>query len=196
MQEYYSITQVAKFCRVHRQTIYRWIKEGRLHTVKLPTGVARVMKEDLMAFLDQSDMPLPPELSSEAKRPKILIADDDLPFIKSLIVELQNFGIWTIDFAENGYDACAKAGALQPDILLLDLRMPKMSGLDVCLTLKGNKRTSSIKIIAITAYEEEITQELRKSGIEEIFYKPIDTMELVKFISQLLELEMINNLGT
>lgn len=85
---------------------------------------------------------------------KVLIVDDEYP-IRELIkynVEKDNFSVIDV---ENGTQALIKSRSEKPDIIILDLMLPDMSGLDICRVLKGDAETSSIPIIMVTAKTED-----------------------------------------
>jgi excisionase family DNA binding protein len=184
-----SIAQVAKYCHVERSTVYRWIKIGQLNSAKGPSGSVRVKREELRKFLQEYDFTIPHELLTEEK-PKILIVDDDIVSIKAMVTQLQHFGNWKIEFAEDGYEACIKAGSFGPDVMLLDIRMPKMSGIEVCRKIKSTPDTKNIHIVLITGYPEELENEELQSVVAASFLKPVDVLEVTQKISELLNLEI------
>lgn len=81
---------------------------------------------------------------------RVLIADDSANTRGILKFMLQNQGFDLIE-AENGEEAVAKAAASNPDIIVLDGMMPKMSGFDACRELKNNPATADIPVILLTA---------------------------------------------
>lgn len=186
MAELLTITKVAEICQVERSTIYRWIKTGKLPATKLPSGVSRVKKDELIEFLVEWNFPIPPELTEEGK-PRILVVDDDLVFIKALIVEIQKTGNWEIEFAENGYDACVKVGTFKPHMFLIDLQMPEMDGIKVCKSIKGNPYTRNINIMAVTKDKHDVTDELYASGVIEAFIKPFEPVRMARRIREVVE---------
>ena len=85
-------------------------------------------------------------------RKHILIVDDDNAFASSLDMSLRKYGCSTI-IAENGKQALDKAAEKQPDLILLDIKMPDMDGYDVIKALKNQPATANIPIILMTGYE-------------------------------------------
>ncbi len=86
-------------------------------------------------------------------KPKILTVDDEPANLRLLQEILQND--YNLSFAKNGVDCLDLARTLQPDLILLDVMMPDMSGFDVCLELKKDPQTQHIPIIFITALNED-----------------------------------------
>jgi CheY-like chemotaxis protein len=88
-----------------------------------------------------------------ASNSKILIADDNQQNCELLEVYLADLDC-EIKFAVDGKDTLEKVAAFQPDLILLDVMMPKLSGFEVCKQLKGNPTTSRIMILMVTALNE------------------------------------------
>lgn len=118
---------------------------------------------------------------------KVLVAEDD-PDIRNLIVfSLQYAGFHVIE-AINGVEALTMAQAENPDVVLLDVRMPKMSGYEVCEELKSQAPTQSIPVVFLSArgQEAEIKYGL-ELGAEEYIIKPFAPDELQRRVTAILE---------
>lgn len=118
--------------------------------------------------------------------PKVLIVDDEAEARSALGEFLQGQG-FVIHEAADGEEALAKAFTEKPDVMLLDLRLPKLDGYQVCQTLKGNPITSGIPIIMVTALN---TTPQKVKGIEygadDYVTKPFDLEELFARIKMVL----------
>ena len=86
---------------------------------------------------------------------KILIVDDESDLLKLLDFSMRGAGFETV-LARNGKDALALARQQKPDLILLDLMLPDIQGIDVCRTLKVDPVTRSIPIIMVTAKSANI----------------------------------------
>ena len=96
-------------------------------------------------------------------------------------IELEN---WEVSLAVNGIDALEKIKENRPNILVTDIKMPKMGGLELAKELL--QKNEPITIIAITGYPGDVSQdEMRACGISKIFEKPVDFDELFAFIKTL-----------
>lgn len=118
---------------------------------------------------------------------KILVAEDE-PDIRGLIVlSLQYAGFEVIE-ALNGEDAVQLAIAEQPDLILLDVRMPRMSGYHACAVLKEEDTTAHIPVVFLSArgQETEIKQGL-EMGAEEYILKPFAPDELYRRVGAILQ---------
>jgi DNA-binding response OmpR family regulator len=118
---------------------------------------------------------------------KVLVAEDD-PDIRNLIVYSLQFAGFHVIEAINGVEALTMAQAENPDIVLLDVRMPKMSGYEVCEELKSQAPTQSIPVVFLSArgQEAEIKYGL-ELGAEEYIIKPFAPDELQRRVTAILE---------
>jgi putative two-component system response regulator len=127
-----------------------------------------------------------PEFSHVATLNKILVVDDQ-PVIRQIARStLQSQGYEILE-ASNGEDALDIAREELPDLVLLDVRMPGISGLDVCRTLKRDPNTSHIKIVMLTGeLLEEDREEGLREGADEYFTKPFSPIQLLNKLRSLL----------
>ena len=119
--------------------------------------------------------------------PKILVAEDEKD-IRELIGFTLRFAGFDVELATNGAEAIESALQLQPDLIILDVRMPKMTGYEVCRQLKDNPATSDIPIVFLSAkgQETEIEQGLA-SGALEYIVKPFAPDELAAQVKNILK---------
>lgn len=90
-------------------------------------------------------------------KPKILIVDDELVNLNLLRATLENEG-YKLFFAKSGENALQQVTTHNPDLILLDIMMPGLSGYDVCIRLKSNEKTKNIPIIFVTTRNTEINE--------------------------------------
>lgn len=118
--------------------------------------------------------------------PLILIAEDERD-IRDLIVftlQLANFKVVEVP---NGEEAVKKALEVKPDLILMDVRMPKMTGFEACKALKQQEKTKDIPVIFLSAkgQEAEISTGL-DLGAEEYFLKPFAPDDLISRVNKIL----------
>lgn len=119
-------------------------------------------------------------------KPKILIVDDETDAVELLKFNLKPAGFDTVA-AYNGAEAIQKARQDAPDIILLDLMLPEMDGLEVCKLLRGDSATNEIPIIILTAKTAEIDRVLGlEFGADDYLTKPFSIRELILRIRNLL----------
>lgn len=103
---------------------------------------------------------------------KILIVEDD-QFLAGMYVEkLENEGVFEVEEAANGKEALKKVEADMPDLILLDIMLPAMSGIEVLKNLKANKDTRNIAVIMLTNLnEKEYIQDALSLGADDYLIK-------------------------
>lgn len=184
-----STGDIARYCHTGITQINRWIKNGDLKAFKNPGGHYRIAKKDFKNFLERLGMPIVEEFFTSAKGKKILIADDDTNLAHMIGDVLQSsYNDLELKIVHNGYEALITMGNFIPDIVILDIRMPKIDGLEVCRRIRENEAISSgIKILAITAHSEAYKREtVLKSGADEYLLKPLDMDVLLEHVEKLM----------
>jgi DNA-binding response OmpR family regulator len=118
---------------------------------------------------------------------KILVAEDEKD-IRELIGFTLRFAGFDVLLATNGVEALEMAEAERPDLILLDVRMPKMTGYEACRKLKENAQTSTIPVVFLSAkgQDGEIQQGLESGAIDYIL-KPFAPDELSSQVRTLLK---------
>jgi len=115
----------------------------------------------------------------------ILIADDERDIIEMLEYTLNKEG-YNVITAEDGAETLRKAEAHRPDIILLDIMMPKMDGIEVCRTLRGKAAFANTLIIILTARGEEYSEVAGfDAGADDYVTKPIKLRSLLSRLSAL-----------
>jgi CheY-like chemotaxis protein len=118
---------------------------------------------------------------------KILVAEDERD-IRELIGHTLRFAGFDVILAANGIEAVRLAPEEQPDLIILDVRMPRMTGYEACRQLRENPATSAIPIVFLSAkgQEGEIEQGLA-SGADAYILKPFAPDELSDQVAEILE---------
>ena len=124
---------------------------------------------------------------STSWKPHILIVDDD-EGVRSYLGRLLTHAGYTVTFAEDGPSALALVSAAAPDVVLLDVNMPELSGLDVCRQLRRDTATRLLPIVLITASSEERINGL-DAGADDFLTKPVDAQELLARVRALVRLK-------
>jgi two-component system, OmpR family, alkaline phosphatase synthesis response regulator PhoP len=132
-----------------------------------------------------------PELVSGASKPaserRILIVDDEPFILKSLTFVLRKEG-FHVDSASNGMEAKEKIQLQKPDIVFLDIMMPKMNGLEVCQWLRQDPVLKDTYVIILTAKGQEADREKGlKIGADEYMTKPFSPSHVVNRIKELFK---------
>lgn len=120
---------------------------------------------------------------------KILVADDNAQIVELLEAYLDPLGV-QVQTASDGQATLDAVQAERPDLILLDVMMPKRSGFEVCRTLKEDPRYRDIPIIMITALNEDADVErARECGADDFLSKPVNRLTLHRRIQALLDRE-------
>lgn len=132
-------------------------------------------------------------MDSLASKNRILIADDNEQNVELLEAYLSGLDC-EISVAVDGQDTLDKVAELQPDILLLDVMMPKLSGFEVCQKLKADPTTSRIPILMITALNEQGDIERAvDAGTDDFLSKPVNKLEVLKRVELMLRLRNVTD---
>jgi two-component system cell cycle response regulator DivK len=117
---------------------------------------------------------------------KILIVEDDPRSLKMIRMTLRPYGYSLLE-ATDGEEALKVVRSDKPDLIIMDLRLPKVSGLEVTKQLRQMSDFSHIAVIAITAYAMKGDKEKAiRAGCDAYLAKPINTRELPKLITEML----------
>ncbi len=119
---------------------------------------------------------------------KIMIAEDERDIRELVTFSLRSLGGFEVVQAANGAEAVERATAERPDLILMDVRMPKMTGYEACQKLKEIDTTRDIPVVFLSAkgQESEIQQGLAV-GAEEYILKPFAPDELVNQVRSMLK---------
>ncbi len=119
---------------------------------------------------------------------KVLLIEDNKNIIKVISMLLKNEG-FDLKVEKDGVNGVETALEWEPDLILLDIKLPKMNGFLVCETLRDNEKTTDTKIIIVSAKaEEEDIQRGFELGADEYMTKPINPDELLEVINKHLKL--------
>lgn len=131
--------------------------------------------------------------TAKPRKSRVLIADDNVPNCELLEAFLAEVDCDT-SVAVDGQDTLDKVASFQPDLILLDVMMPKLSGFEVCKKLKSNPATSGIMILMVTALNESGDIERAVDcGTDDFLSKPVNKNELVKRVENMLKLRHVTD---
>lgn len=120
---------------------------------------------------------------TNSKKPVILVCDDEEGIRESFKLILEEK--YHLKFANNGLEALEMLKNLSPDLMLLDIKMPKLHGMEILKRIK--KLKPSLPVIIVTGYQSvEMAQESLKNGAADYIPKPFESKEILKTIGQLL----------
>ena len=121
---------------------------------------------------------------------KILVAEDETDIRELVAFSLENIGGFNVVKAKNGAEAVEVAQQEKPDLILMDVRMPKMTGVEACAALKDIPETKDIPVVFLSAMGQE--QEIQQGmdvGATEYILKPFAPDVLMSKVREILERE-------
>ncbi|MDP3536769.1 response regulator [Halomonas sp. M1] len=117
---------------------------------------------------------------------KVLVVDDEPNIVLSLEFLMEQAGFEVVT-AEDGEQALEQVNSASPDLLLLDISLPGMSGFDVLERLRGQEATAQLPIIMLTAHGRDVEREKGMAlGADDYITKPFSTQSLVEKVKALL----------
>ena len=126
-------------------------------------------------------------MNKDDNKPRILVAEDE-PDIRELVSVALQFGGFEVEAAADGIEALALADAKTFDLIILDVRMPRMTGFEACRELKQREATSKIPIIFLSAKGQEAeVQAGLEAGADEYIVKPFAPDDLAERVRSTLE---------
>jgi two-component system cell cycle response regulator len=143
-----------------------------------PSAAARSEQQQAESFLPQS---------------MVLIVDDNPQNVELLQAFLESLPVKIVT-AGDGIEALEKVEQHHPDLILLDIMMPRMSGFQVCRKLKGDPKTRDIQVLMVTALNElgDIEQ-ASESGTDDFVSKPVNKFELLTRVKSLLRVRHLKS---
>lgn len=126
--------------------------------------------------------------SPSANLPKtILVVEDEASLRLVIQITLERLGGWSVLTAASGRDGVSQAQQVHPDVILLDVMMPDMDGLEVLQQLRSQPQTSRIPVILLTAKIMPISREEQTQlGVSGIIAKPFDPLQLSQQVAKFL----------
>ena len=180
----YTTHEVSRLLHVNPRSVINWIEQSLLPSYRTPGGHRRIRHDDLLAFLRKHQIPTPASLV-EGKF-NVLIVDDEQEIVDMIKSFLQRQGGYEISTASDGITALIEVGRVKPDMLILDILIPGVDGVDVCRRIKADaaNRTTIIAVSGTTERENEILQ----AGADAFMVKPIDLDRLLSEARRLLRI--------
>ena len=118
---------------------------------------------------------------------KILYIEDH-PAQSDIMKQMLEFSGYDVVLAMNGEEGIEKARTAQPDVILMDLRMPGMGGIEAIRQLKQDSSVAEIPVVVLSAWTSQRNREdAEQAGAAKFLAKPVDTKRLIKEINELLQ---------
>jgi CheY-like chemotaxis protein len=123
--------------------------------------------------------------TGKRRKPRVLIVEDHEDTREIYAWGLRAAG-WHVEVVTSGADALAFAADFEPDVVVMDLRLPGLGGIDATKILKRDVRTAHVPVIACTAYGQEHEREMQSAGFDQFVPKPCTPEELRIVLEEML----------
>ena len=184
--------EAAEYLGVSKASITNWVRSGQLKAATTPGGHYLFTKVNLDAFaLERSLLPATSMEEENEENYKILIIDDDDSFRLFAREALEVFTGYELQEAEDGIQGALITSSWHPDLVIVDLRMPSMNGVEFCEFIKKNAQMASVKLIVVSAYlAPEVRDAVNILDIDAVLDKPVRLGTFVATITKIAELEL------
>jgi excisionase family DNA binding protein len=166
----YTTHEVSRLLHVNPRSVINWIEQSLLPSYRTPGGHRRIRHDDLLAFLRKHQIPTPASLIDG--KFGVLIVDDEQEIVEVIHSYLQRQGGYEISAASDGISALIEVGRAKPDLLILDIMIPGVDGVEVCRRIKSDS-SNKTAIIAISGTAEK-EKKVLQAGADAFMTKPID----------------------
>ncbi len=120
---------------------------------------------------------------AEAAAPTVLLVDDNAQNLELLEIYMEDLPEVRVVTATNGLEAIARVAEESPDLVLLDIMMPKMSGFEVCKRIKADPKTRDITVVMVTALNEPSDVErAAECRADDYISKPIEKKAILSLV--------------
>ncbi|MBX7191303.1 MAG: response regulator [Sandaracinaceae bacterium] len=183
-RELLTTGQAAALCAVDPKTIARWADAGLVPTHRTVGGRRRMQRADLLAFMRRQGMPVP----SGRAAPRVVIVDDEPIVVRSLErILARAFPGARLRGAYNGFEAGLLVAAEQPDLVLLDVVMPGLSGVEVCAALRAMPSLGHTRVVVVSGHlGPETRRKLSAVGADAFVPKPFSPESLLEVVRPLV----------
>jgi excisionase family DNA binding protein len=188
MKTVFTTGEAAKICKVSQQTIIRCFDSGQLKGFRVPgSRFRRIPREQLYSFMRDNGIPTD---ALDSGRRKLLVVDDDVDLVELLVDHFERDGRFDVRSVNNGFGAGMQIKEFRPDLVVLDVMLPDINGMEVCQLVRSDKSMDDVRIICISGMvEEDRIQKLRAAGADDFMKKPFDVDTLMSRVCQLLDME-------
>jgi excisionase family DNA binding protein len=181
----YTTHEVSRLLQVNPRSVINWIDQNLLPSYRTPGGHRRIRREDLLAFVRKHQIPTP-QLLMEDGNFSVLIVDDEEEITQIIKAYFERKGGFQVRTVSDGISALLEVGRAKPDLLVLDIMIPGVDGVEVCRRIKAGTSASTI-IIAISG-QPEMEKRILQAGGDAFLTKPLDLEKLYNQIRSLLRI--------
>lgn len=172
--------EAARLLQVDPTSIVKWTQEEGLPVFRTPGGHRRIRAADLLSFVREHHMFVPPELESEVRRVLLVVGDRELA--NALGRGLRGAPNVEVALPDSAIEALVQVGAWNPHVVVLDTELPDLNGLQVFQWLRTNPDTSAIEVVVLAGQDRSVDGWVAHLGAKALFAKPITAAVLLDAI--------------
>jgi len=180
-REHLTTREAAAHCRVSIPTLRRWIRAGELGALLTPGGHRRIDLHEFQRFLCAQGRPAYPVAAEP--RTRVLLVDDE-PLMLQMLHDLLLEGPFAIETATDGYEALVKVGTFRPALIILDVVLAGLDGIEACRCLRRLPETRDVRILGVTGHPSMVPV-LLGAGADACVTKPLDLDVVCREITRL-----------
>ena len=180
----YTTHEVSRLLHVNPRSVINWIEQSLLPSYRTPGGHRRIRHDDFLAFLRKHQIPTPASLVDG--KFSVLIVDDEQEIVDIIKTFLQRQDGYEISSASDGITALIEVGRVKPDLLILDIMIPGVDGIEVCRRIKADSTNKTV-IIAVSGSPQN-EKKILQSGADAFMSKPVDLDKLHAEAKRLLRI--------
>lgn len=200
-KQLYTTTQVAKIFGVTPRTIQMWSDSGMIEVTKTLGGHRRITAEEVERLAQELGRKMPDQLSDQKTASveqseagdrdddivRVMLVDDDKDLLKLYQMQIESWQTpkTEVFVASDGYDALLQIGARKPDIIITDLKMPRMDGGHMISIIQQNPDMSHCQIVVVTGLDkDEIQHKYALPDNVLVEEKPIPFARIQRLVSE------------
>ena len=170
--KYLTVNQIAAYLEVSKQAVNNWIKVGDMKVYRLPSGRIKILKSDFLSYLETNNLYVDSTFFGNNLK-NIVVIDDD---VKILDLYRQFFDQKmlkvNVEYATDGISGLIKVGTLKADMVILDIELAGMNGIQVCNKILEDKSLGEVKIVIVSGFIKNFNHILERMTIETQIEKP------------------------
>jgi excisionase family DNA binding protein len=183
LTKYYTTSEVAKLCNVHRNTIIGAIRKGLLKIHRTPGGHARIAQDDLDDFCHRRSLPTTSLIS---RNNRILLVEEGAQHVSVLAQGLRVAG-YLVETSSDPFAAGFLIAKFQPHVLLVSVSRPGDLGEEVCRRVRSLPKYRELPIIALSPQQEpEAARAATGAGADDVVPRPVELDVLVHHVIRLI----------
>lgn len=183
MTKYYTTSEVAKLCNVHRNTIIGAIRKGLLRIHKTPGGHARISQDDFDDFCHRRSLPTTSLIS---RNNRVLLIEEGAQHISVLAQGLREVG-YLVETASDAFNAGFMIAKFQPNVVLASIGRPGDLGEEICRRIRSLPKYRDLPIIGMSAQREgDGARVAHAAGADDMVSRPVELDVLVQRIIRLM----------